>query len=217
MLLILKSDFKAKSQKPKAKSQKLSTINYQLSAINYHKPKKQKMKNKKRDFGARFWSGTRKHSAIDLLETFFQFNDPAEVKHNLSIMMQCSVRQKSRILKDPAEVFHLHQSLRSLIRAARLIGKKSKKGKFQMLPENHSPMLPGFLSAEEYQNPVKVFREAFQTGTLHEYDNFLSAVVYFSLGDARCEEERRIIIPYIQLIKILDAAWLIVKRTSTKK
>lgn len=49
------------------------------------------MKKKKTDFEARFWSGTRKHSVVDLLETFFQFNSLAEVKETLSMMMQCSV------------------------------------------------------------------------------------------------------------------------------
>lgn len=175
------------------------------------------MKKRKRDFGARFWSGTRKHSAVGLLETFFRFNDPAEVEQNLSLMMQCSVRQNTRIRKDPSEIFHLHQSLRSLVRAARLIGKKAEKGAFRVSPEPHPPMPLTFLSAEEYRDPVRVLRRAFKTCTLQEYDDFLSAVVYFSLADAGCEEERRIVIPYLQLIKMLDAAWLIAERAAAGK
>lgn len=75
-------------------------------------------------------------------------------------------------------------------------------------------MLPGSLSAEEYRDPVKVFRKAFQTCSPEAFDDFLSAVVYFSWADVRYEEEGRIIIPYLQLIKILDAAWLIAERAS---
>lgn len=175
------------------------------------------MKKKKRDFEARFWSGTRNHSAVGLLETFFQFNDLAEVKENLSMMVQYSVQKNTRITGHPEEIFHLHQSLRSLVRACCLIGKKAKKGRFRASPENHPSMLPGSLSTEEYQHPVKVFRHAFKTCSLEEYDDFLSAVVYFSLGDLQCEEERRIVIPYLQLMKMLDAAWLIVERTSITK
>lgn len=175
------------------------------------------MKNRKRDFGARFWSGTRKHSAVGLLETFFQFNDLAEVKQNLSTMVQCSVQQKARIHKNPEEIFHLHQSLQSLVRACCLIGKKVRKGAFQASPEDHPSLSAGSLSEEEYQYPVKVFRKAFKTCSPGAFDDFLSAVVYFSLGDLRCEEERRIIIPYIQLMKMLDAAWLIVERASSGK
>jgi len=175
------------------------------------------MKKKKTDFESRFWSGTRKHTAAGLLEAFFQFNDLAGVKETLSTMVQCSVQKNARIRADPAEVFHLYQSLRSLVRAARLIGRKAKAGKFQIPPENHSLMMLTFLSAEEYRDPVRVFRNAFKACSLEEYDEFLSAMVYFSLGKSGYEEERRIIIPYIQLMKMLDAAWLIMERVSTEK
>lgn len=175
------------------------------------------MKNRKRDFGARFWSGTRKHSAVGLLETFFQFNDLAIVKEAITAIVQYSVQKKNRITGHPEEIFHLHQSLRSLVRACCLIGKEAKKERFRASPKNHSSMLLGSLSAEEYQHPVRVFRKAFRTCSPEEYDDFLSAAVYFSLGNLRCEEERRIIIPYIQLMKMLDAAWLIVERASSGK
>jgi len=176
------------------------------------------MKKKKTDFGSRFWSGTRKHSAIGLLETFFQFNDLDGVKETLSMMVQCSVQKNALIREDPAEVFHLYQSLRSLVRAACLIGKKAKKGRFKSISETHVPkIMRGPLPAEEYRDPVRVFRSAFKACSLEEYDEFLSAVVFFSLGKSGYEEERRIIIPYIQLTKMLDAAWLIVERASTEK
>ncbi|WP_128414596.1 hypothetical protein [Chryseobacterium sp. Leaf201] len=176
------------------------------------------MKKKKTDFGARFWSGTRKHTAVGLLEAFFQFNDLAEVKETLSTIVQCSVQKNARIRADPAEVFHLYQSLRSLVRAARMIGKKAKKGRFKAASETHVPkIMTGSLPAEEYRDPVQVFRSAFKVCSLEQYDEFLSAVVYFSLGKSGYEEERRIIIPYIRLTKMLDAAWLIVERASTEK
>lgn len=176
------------------------------------------MKNKKTDFEARFWSGARKHSAVGLLETFFQFNSLAEVKETLSMMVQCSVQKNVRITKDSAEVFHLYQSLRSLVRAGRLIGGKAKKGRFKVPSESGSPKaIMGSLSTEEYSNPAKVFRHAFKTCTLQEYDDFLSTVAYFSLADVRYEEEGSIIIPHLRLVKILDAAWLIAERASTEK
>lgn len=172
------------------------------------------MKNKKTDFEARFWSGTRKHSAIGLLEAFFQFNDLGEVKETLSMMLQCSVQPKVRIRKEPAEIFHLYQSLRSLVRACRLIGGKAKKEMFRASSENIPLMIPNSLSKEEYWEPVRVFRNAFKVCSLKEFDEFLSALVYFSLGNSRCDQENRMVIPYIQLVKMLDAAWLIVERNS---
>ncbi|WP_294240654.1 hypothetical protein [uncultured Chryseobacterium sp.] len=173
---------------------------------------------KKKDFKARFWSGTRKHFAVGLLETFFQFNSQAEVKETLSMMMQCSIQKNVRITKDPAEVFHLYQALRSLLRVCRLIGKEEKKGRFRILSKaRFSKTMAGSPLEEEYRDPVLVFRNAFRTCSREEFDGFLSAMVYFSLGNSRCEAENRIIIPYLQLTKMLDAAWLIVERVSMKK
>lgn len=175
------------------------------------------MKKKKRDFGAGFWSGTRKHSAVGLLETFFQFYNLAVVKDSLSTMVQYSVQKNTRICGHPEEIFHLHQSLRSLVLAGHVIGKLAEKGMFRAAPETHPPMPPGSLSAEEYHDPVRVFRKAFRACRPAEFEYFLSAVVYFSLGNSGYEEERRIIFPYLRLIKMLDAAWLIVERASSGK
>lgn len=176
------------------------------------------MKKKKTGFESRFWSGSRKHSAVGLLEVFFQFNNLTEAKQMLSSMMHNSVQKKSRIRKDPAEVFHLYLSLLSLIRASHLISKKAKKGKLKALSEiNFSKTMTGSLSEQEYQEPLRVFRSVFKICSLRDFDQFLSAVVYFSLGNSGCDEEKKIIIPYLQLTKMLDAAWLIVEKTSTEK
>lgn len=176
------------------------------------------MKKKKTDFEARFWSGTRKHSAAGLLETFFQFNSLAKAKETLSMMMQCSVQKNIRITKDPAEAFHLYLSLRSLVQACRLIRKQEKKGSFTIYSDFNFPKtITGSLSEEEYRDPVRVFQNAFKTCILEEFDGFLSAMVYFSLGNSRCDEEKKIIIPYLQFKKMLDAAWLIVERNTAGK
>lgn len=176
------------------------------------------MKKKKTDFESRFWSGSRKHSAVGLLEVFFQFNNLTEVKEMLCTMMHSSVQKKARITKNPAEVFHLYLSLRSLVRASHLISKKAKKGKFKISSEIHfSKIMTGSLSEKEYRNPVQVFRTVFKICSLQDFDGFLSAVVYFSLGNSGCESGKKIIIPYLQLTKMLDAAWLIAERVSTGK
>lgn len=171
------------------------------------------MKKKKTDFESRFWSGTRKHSAVGLLEVFFQFNNLTEVKEMLSTMMHSSVQKKAQIRKEPAELFQLYLSLRSLVRASYLISKKAKKGKLKVPSEiNFSKTMTGSLSEQEYRNPVQVFRSVFKICSLQDFDGYLSAVVYFSLGNSGCESGKKIIVPYLQLTKMLDAAWLIVER-----
>lgn len=175
------------------------------------------MKKKKRNFDARFWSGTKKHSAPELLETFFQFNDLAMIKEALSTMVQCSVRKKARITDHPAEVFHLYQSLRSLVRAGHVIGKASAKWTASPPPEaDASKCLMTSLSEEEYRNPVPVFRSVFKACSREELEDFLATVTYFSLGKVRCREEK-ITVPYIQLTKMLDAACLLTERGLTKQ
>lgn len=171
------------------------------------------MKKKKTNFESRFWSGSRKHSAVGLLEVFFQFNTLTEVKEMLSTMMHFSVKKNFRITKNSAEVFQLYLSLRSLVRASHLISKKAKKGKFTAPSEIHFyKIMTGSLSEQEYREPVQVFRSVFKICSLQDFDGFLSAVVYFSLGNSVCETGKEIIIPYLQLTKMLDAAWLIVER-----
>lgn len=171
------------------------------------------MKKKKTDFEAGFWSGSSHHSVLGLLEAFFQFSDLAIVKEALTAMMQCSVRKKSRIKEYPAEVFHLYLGLRSLVRACGVVAGNPEKWTVNFLPETHVPKpVMGALPEDEYRNPVRVFVKAFKAYSREEYDDFLSAMVYFSFSDSKCEEDKRIIGPYIHLIKMLDAAYLMVKR-----
>lgn len=177
------------------------------------------MKKKKTDFEARFWSGTRKHSVAGLLAAFFQFNDLAVVKESLSAMVQCSVRRKARFGECPEEVFHLYLSLRSLVRAGQVMAGKSKVGQTAVLAaETHfAGLAMGSLSEEEYRDPLQVFRKAFRKYSREDYDGFLSALIYFSLGSSRGEENRKIIGPYLHLVKMLEAAYLMAERGAGKE
>lgn len=177
------------------------------------------MKKKKTDFEARFWSGTRKHSVTGLLEAFFQFNDLAVVKEALSAMVQCSVRRKARLRKCPEEVFHLYLSLRSLVRAGRVMAGKSKEKQTDFLAaETHvAGLAMGSLSEEEFRDPVRVFRKSFRKFSREDYDGFLSSLIYFSLGSSKGEENRKVIGPYLHLIKMLEAVHLLVERGARKE
>lgn len=175
------------------------------------------MKKKKTDFDARFWSGTRKHSAVGLLETFFQFNDLAATKETLNEMVQSSVQKNTRIAKEPAEIFHLYQSLRSFILVSHYIAIKAKKGKFKVSTEVSFHKTKMIFSEKGHRNQLCVFQDAFKVCTLQDFDDFLSATAYFSLGNFSCDTEKKIIIPYFQLIKMLEAAWMIVENCQRMK
>jgi len=75
----------------------------------------------------------------------------------------------------------------------------------------------GSLSEQEYRDPVRVFRNAFKKYRLEEFEEFLAEVVYFSLGTFNNVPERDIVGPYLHLIKMLDAAWLILERKKIKR
>lgn len=175
------------------------------------------MKKKKTNFESRFWSGNKKYSVPGLLETFFQFNELATIKEDLSEMVECSTRRKAIVKKHPAEVFHLHQSLRSLILASRFIAAGAGKWTVTAGPEITFPLALLSLSEEEYQDPLRVFRKAFKTCSFEEFDEFLASTVYFSLGKISDDREKRRVSPYIHLIKMLDAAYLITERKMQKQ
>jgi hypothetical protein len=175
------------------------------------------MKKKKTNFESRFWSGRSKHSPIPLLELFFQFHDLATAKERLNLIMQYAVQGKTRIPEDPSVVFHFHQALRSFVRAGWCLRKKSGKWTEQAVLEHSSPLRQGSLSEEEYRDPALVFRKAFKAYRTEELAEFLSDIVYFSLGTFNNVPERNIVSPYLHLVKMLDAAWLIVERKNRKK
>jgi len=175
------------------------------------------MKKNSIDLESRFWSGRNKHSALPLMEVFFQFHDLATAKERLNRIMQYAVQGKTRIPEEPSVVFHFHQSLRSFIRAGWCLRKKPGKWIGESVPEPSSPLMHGSLSEQKYRDPVRVFRKAFKEYCLEEFEEFLSDVVYFSLGTFNNVPERDIVGPYLHLIKMLDAAWLILERKNSKK
>lgn len=168
-------------------------------------------------FESRFWSGRNKHSVLSLMEVFFQFHDLVTAKERLHHIMQYAAQRKIRIPEDPSVIFYFHQSLRSFIRAGWCLQKKRGKWLVHFFPEPGNPLLQGSLSEKEYRDPARVFRKAFQKYSLEQFEEFLSEVVYFSLGRFNNIPERNMVGPYLHLIKMLDAAWLILERENCKK
>ncbi|WP_045498608.1 hypothetical protein [Chryseobacterium sp. StRB126] len=174
------------------------------------------MKKIKTDFNPRFWVD-KKHSGLQLMETFFQFNELDVSKERLNNMMNYAVKRNSWINEDPAIIFEFYHSMRSLIRAGYLIMLKDRKWTVDTKTEKISPWVLGLLSEKEYRNPLLVFKNAFREYTLKEFDYFMSGIVYFSMGVYENLPERNIVMPYIHTVKMLDAAHLILQRRREKK
>ncbi|WP_294313044.1 hypothetical protein [uncultured Chryseobacterium sp.] len=169
------------------------------------------MKKKNLDLEARFWSGSEVHSGVKLLETFFQFNDPVTAREMLNNIIMYAGKEKSVPAQDAAAVFHFYLALRSFVRACFLISWKRNKWASNASSGNGSLIITGNLSDEEYRDPVRVLRKAFKAYRRKEYEAFLSSAVYFSLSDSGCKEERKMVGPYIHLVKMLEAAYVIVE------
>lgn len=174
------------------------------------------MKKNRTDLDTRFWAVHRKHSGLQLMENFFQFNDLAGSKKRLNSIMSYAVKRDRWIKEDPSVIFHFRQSIQSFVRAGYLITLKEKKWVANIQLEDVSPLVLGLLSEKEYQNPLLVFKKAFREYSVQEFDYFMSGMVYFSLGVYDNLPERNIITPYIHLTKMLDAAHLILERRGKK-
>ncbi|MBL1220395.1 hypothetical protein JET18_06065 [Chryseobacterium sp. L7] len=173
------------------------------------------MKKIKTHFAPRFRAG-KKCSALQQMETFFQFNDLAASKERLNSIMNYAVKKNSWINEDPSVIFQFHQAMRSFVHAGYLITLKEKKWSAGTPLENVSPLFLGLLSEKEYQNPLLVFKKAFREYSIREFDYFMSGMVYLSLGIYDNVPERNIVNPYIHLIKMLDAAHIILERRGKK-
>lgn len=174
------------------------------------------MKKIKTDFDTGFWAG-KKHSGLQLMETFFQFNELDVSKERLSNIMNYAVKRNSWINEDPAVIFQFHQSMRSLIRAGYFFMLKERTWTVDTRPEKISPWVLGLLSEKEYRNPLLVFKKAFREYSIKEFDYFMSGIVYFSMGVYENLPERNIVMPYIHTVKMLDAAHLILQRRREKE
>jgi len=175
------------------------------------------MKKKNIDFESGCWTEHRKYSALSLMETFFQFHDPAAAKNRLYEMMEYAQNPKVLMKDNPSVIFHLYLSLRSFVRAGYCLQFKSKKWAIHAPAEPVPHLLLGSLSKEEYKDPFLVFQKAFSEFKIRDFDHFLAEIVYFSLGSFNNVPEGNVIIPFIHLNKMLDAAQLILERRKRKK
>ncbi|OCA78875.1 hypothetical protein BBH99_07215 [Chryseobacterium contaminans] len=170
------------------------------------------MKKIRTDLQSRLGKGRKKHCGLQQMETFFQLNDLTATKELLNTIMSYALKRNSWIKEDPSVIYHFHQAMRSFVRASYFLILKEKKFVVNTQLEDVSPLALGLLSEKEYQNPLLVFKKAFKEYSIKEFDYFISGMVYFSMGIYDKLPERNMINPYIHMIKMLDAAYLIIER-----
>ncbi|MDM1554442.1 MULTISPECIES: hypothetical protein [Chryseobacterium] len=170
------------------------------------------MKKNRTNFQSRLGKGRKKHCGLQQMETFFQLNDLTASKELLNTIMSYALKRNSWIKEEPSVIYHFHQAMCSFVRGGYFLILKEKKCKVNTKLENVSPLALGLLTEKEYHNPLLVFKKAFKEYSVKEFDYFISGMVYFSMGIYDKLPERNMINPYIHLIKMLDAAYLIIER-----
>lgn len=170
------------------------------------------MKKNRTDFQSRLGKGRKKHYELQQIETFFQLNDLMTTKELLNTIMSYAIKRNSWIKEEPSVIYHFHQAMQSFVRAGYFLMLKEKKLFINTQLEDVSPLVLGLFTEKEYQNPLLVFKKAFKEYSVKEFDYFISGMVYFSMGIYDKLPERNMINPYIHLIKMLDAAYLIIER-----
>lgn len=175
------------------------------------------MKKNRTEFQSRLGKGRKKHYELQQMETFFQLNDLTVTKELLNTIMSYALKRNSWIKEDPSVIYHFHQAMQSFVRAGYFLMLKEKKLFINTQLEDVSPLVLGLLTEKEYQKPLLVFKKAFKEYSVKEFDYFISGMVYFSMGIYDKLPERNMINPYIHLIKMLDASYLIIERRRKNK
>lgn len=134
----------------------------------------------------------------------------------LNKIMIYAGKKKTAINDDSSAIFHFHQALRSFVRACYAIRMKEEKWSITRHSENVSPLMQASLSDEEYRNPTLVFRKAFAEYSIKDFDYHIAIAVYFSMGVFKNAGESSLISTYIHLMKMLDAAYLILERETLR-
>ncbi|MBB4807480.1 hypothetical protein HNP38_002786 [Chryseobacterium defluvii] len=66
------------------------------------------MKKTRTDLQSRLGKGRKKHCALHLMETYFQFNNLTASKEQLNSIMNYAIKRNSWIKEDPSVIFHFH-------------------------------------------------------------------------------------------------------------
>lgn len=156
-----------------------------------------------------FWAAVKTNDPFELISVFFDFVHVDECKQLLSEMVLFNHRKEVYKKDYPGQVFVFSCALRSFIRACYLLKFKSKKWKIKKAKKKWSIFDQASLKQEEFENPFLVFERAFSEKTLEDFELFLNEIVNISLSPFTQEFDHDLMTPYINLVKMLDAAQVI--------
>jgi hypothetical protein len=170
------------------------------------------MKKNKISFGTNFLSIYDTGNPFQVVEAFFDYAHLDYYKQILSKVVMYSHRRKIYKQDNPSEIFVFYTAVCSFLKVCYCLKAKSKKWKVKESAGYESILHLASLTKEEYENPFLVFQKAFAVKTLEEFEFFLCEIVQLSLSPGEGESDCDFTIPYIHLIKMLDAGQLLRER-----
>ncbi|BFM45146.1 hypothetical protein CFS9_37870 [Flavobacterium sp. CFS9] len=158
------------------------------------------------------WAGEVSGNPIKAVEAFFAFADLDYYKQNLTEVVVYSYKSEVYEANNPSNAFVFYTAMNNFLKLCYCLQEKSKKWKVTAsLPsEMFSPL--SSLTKEEYDNPFIVFQKAFNEKTLEEFESFLCLMLELSMSPNPTDPYSDLTTPYIYLIKMLDAVYLMKER-----
>jgi len=170
------------------------------------------MKKNKISFETNFWAHHELENPFEVIDTFLGAESLAYYKQTLSEIV--FYRSKDQVFQKecPGDVFFTYTAFRSFLRACSALQHKSKKWKvIEIAAEKRSILSLASLTAEEYENPFMVFKNAFTEHSLADFEFFLCEVIHLALRPTIVEFDSDLLTPYIHFIKMLDASQLLLE------
>lgn len=170
------------------------------------------MKKNKISFETRFWAGFVAENPFEAFDAIFDFAHLDYYKQNLSeAVLHC---HKRKVYKQdaPCNAFVFYTAICSFLKVCYSLKGKDKKWKVKESTRSETVFHLSSLTKEEYDNPFLVLQSAFEERTLQQFEFFLSEIMERSLSPCRADPDSDLTTPYIQLIKMLDAAELMRER-----
>lgn len=158
------------------------------------------------------WAGEVSGNPIKAVEAFFAFADLDYYKQNLTEAVLYSYKSEVYEANNPSNAFVFYTAMNNFLKLCYCLQEKSKKWRVTAsLPgETVSPL--SSLTKEEYDDPFTVFQKAFNEKTLEEFECFLCLILELSMSPSPADPYSDLTTPYIYIIKMLDAVYLIKER-----
>ena len=170
------------------------------------------MKKKKISLESHFWAVDKIENPFKILEAMFDYMDIEQYKKMIGDVLEYIYTRKVYCMENPGEMLLYYKVFRSFVKACYLLQFSEKTVKDDIFCEWVPCIYLASLSRAEYSNPLLVFKSAFQEKTLDEFELFLFEIFQFALSPITDDDSNDRVMPYIHLIKMLDAAQLIFER-----